>query len=195
MKYIFVIGAPGSKWSSVAKDIYNSHGIDRSDNNEQRQYHLASHCGAYFDPGMEFEVPEDLSKYSKEECERMFDAPFNGSGIRIIKSHIFAHNIDYIKSTWADCPVVLVYRADDACLGWWIIAGGFDITYPNYKPYYKDLSNMSKCISAQNKNIQIGWNKYTGTIPANNLALVHNLNLATETTEIKKYIDVEIKVI
>jgi len=31
MKYIFVAGAPGSKWSSVVKNIYYSESIDRSD--------------------------------------------------------------------------------------------------------------------------------------------------------------------
>ena len=31
MKYIFVAGAPGSKWSSVCKNIYFSGDIDTSD--------------------------------------------------------------------------------------------------------------------------------------------------------------------
>jgi len=61
MKYIFVAGAPGSKWSSVVKNIYYSPDIDRSDYSDSRTYyHDASgklelmHLGAYFDPGMEF---------------------------------------------------------------------------------------------------------------------------------------------
>ena len=61
MKYIFVTGAPGSKWSSVVKNIYYSDSIDRSDYRDSwTYYHDASgtyelmHLGAYYDPGMEF---------------------------------------------------------------------------------------------------------------------------------------------
>ena len=36
MKYIFVAGAPGSKWSSVCKNIYFSGDIDTSDYNTDR---------------------------------------------------------------------------------------------------------------------------------------------------------------
>ena len=39
MKYIFVAGAPGSKWSSVVKNIYNSASLDRSDHSEERTYY------------------------------------------------------------------------------------------------------------------------------------------------------------
>jgi len=62
MKYIFITGAPGSKWSSVAKNIYYSPSIDRSDYSEARTYYRQDstgrqdlmHMGAYWDPGMEF---------------------------------------------------------------------------------------------------------------------------------------------
>ena len=119
MKYIFVAGAPGSKWSSVAKNIYYSPSIDRSDYHDDRTYyHDASgqrelmHLGAYWDPGMEFgKFFNQLERYSKTECEAEFDRPFdkNSTGIRIIKSHVFANHIDYIKQTWPESPVVLVH--------------------------------------------------------------------------------------
>ena len=61
MKYIFCAGAPGSKWSSLIKNIYYSPSVDRTDYTEARTYwHDAPgqlelmHLGAYFDPGMEF---------------------------------------------------------------------------------------------------------------------------------------------
>ena len=61
MKYIFVAGAPGSKWSSVVKNIYYSDSLDNSDYSKDREYwHDAGgemdlmHIGAYYDPGMEF---------------------------------------------------------------------------------------------------------------------------------------------
>ena len=124
MKYIFVAGAPGSKWSSVVKNIYYSPSIDRSDYSDERTYyHDASgtlqlmHLGAYFDPGMEFELPEYLTHLPKQDAEKMFDRPFSGEGVRIIKSHIFSYqeNIEYLREHWPECPVVLVHRDNDSC--------------------------------------------------------------------------------
>ena len=131
MKYIFCAGAPGSKWSSLIKNIYYSPSVDRTDYTEARTYwHDAPgqlelmHLGAYFDPGMEFgDFFDRLDEHTREECEAEFDRPFTGEGVRIIKSHIFAHNIDFIKHTWPDCPVILAYRGDDAALGWWVKCG------------------------------------------------------------------------
>jgi hypothetical protein len=179
MKYIFVAGAPGSKWSSVVKNIYYSPDIDRSDYSDSRTYyHDASgklelmHLGAYFDPGMEFgHFFDQLNQYSKAQCETEFDRPFSGEGIRIIKSHVFANHIDYIKTTWPDCPIVLVHRDDDACLGWWIKCGHFDITYPSYNLYYKDLQTMAGIIRDQNDGIQQGAWQYPRRQPQTNQEL------------------------
>ena len=163
MKYIFVAGAPGSKWSSVVKNIYYSPSVDRSDFHVNRTYyHDASgemqlmHLGAYFDPGMEFSLPESMSTLTKKQAEELFDAPFSGDGIRIIKSHIFSYqeNIEYLRELWPDCPIVLVHRSDDACLGWWVKCGHFDITYPSYQAYYLNLKHMAKVIKRQNTGIQ-----------------------------------------
>lgn len=162
MKYIFVAGAPGSKWSSVVKNIYYSPSIDRSDYSDTRTYyHDASgdmqlmHLGAYFDPGMEFELPESMSTLTKKQAEQLFDKPFNGEGVRIVKSHIFSYyeNIQYLRELWPECPVVLVHRSNDSCLGWWVRCGHFNITYPSYDIYYKDLREMSKIIDRQNAGI------------------------------------------
>lgn len=160
-KYIFVAGAPGSKWSSVVKNIYYSPDIDRSDYSDERTYYHSAwgepelmHLGAYFDPGMEF--GKDflrLDKLSKLEAEAEFDRPFwVNDRKRIIKSHVFAHHLDYIRNTWPDCPIVLVHRDDDACLGWWVRCREFRITYPNYQ-YYSNLDMMAKHIDAQNQDI------------------------------------------
>ena len=184
MKYIFCAGAPGSKWSSLIKNIYYSSSVDRSDYSEERTYwHDAPgklelmHLGAYFDPGMEFDLPADLGTLSQDELERRFDEPFNGSGVRIIKSHIFAHNIDFLKHTWPDCPIILSHRRDDACLGWWVKCGHFNITYPSYDKYYKDLRSMANIIANQNSDIQQAWNKYSGVEPKNNFDLMQVLGL------------------
>ena len=162
MKYIFVAGAPGSKWSSVVKNIYYSPSIDQTDSSDARTYyHDASgqmelmHLGAYFDPGMEFgDFFDNLDQYTKEQCETEFDRPFSGTGVRIIKSHVFAHHLEFIKRTWPDCAIVLVHRSSDSCLGWWVKCGHFDITYPDYSKYYKNLKQMSQIISVQNQAIE-----------------------------------------
>ena len=165
MKYIFVAGAPGSKWSSVVKNIYYSPNIDRSDYTEARTYcHDAAgqmelmHLGAYFDPGMEFGNWFDcLDQHSREECEQEFDRPFSGTGVRIIKSHVFTYHIEFLKQNWPDSPIVLVHRGDDACLGWWVKCGHFDITYPDYHKYYRNLKHMAKEIQHQNSSMYPHW--------------------------------------
>lgn len=205
MKYIFCAGAPGSKWSSLIKNIYYSPSVDRTDYSEARTYwHDAPgelqlmHLGAYFDPGMEFDLPVDLSTLSKAELERRFNEPFSGEGVRIIKSHIFAHNIDFLKHTWPDAPIILAYRGDDACLGWWVKCGHFDITYPSYAKYYKDLRAMAKIIADQNRDIQAAWDKYTGMMPTDNFALAHILGILPapeEYTQNYNQSDLGVKVI
>lgn len=185
MKYIFVAGAPGSKWSSVVKNIYYSNSIDRTDYSEERTYHHDAsgemqlmHLGAYFDPGMEFgDFFDNLSDYSKEECEAEFDRPFSGPGIRIIKSHVFAHHIDFIKENWPECPIVTVHRPDDACLGWWVRCGHFNITYPVYEPYYRNLNTMAHIIDAQNYDIIEAWEKYEGEAVGTNRELAQVLGI------------------
>lgn len=187
MKYIFMTGAPGSKWSSVSKNIYYSPDIDRSDYSDARTYyHDASgttqlmHMGAYFDPGMEFGgFFDNINRYTKELCESEFDRPFTSKGVRIIKSHVFAHNIDFLKTYWPECPVVLVQRPNDACLGWWVKCGHFTITYPKYDQYYQDLRTMATIISAQNRDIQEAVWRYRGQIVNTNqdLAKVVNIQL------------------
>ena len=178
MSRIFVTGAPGSKWSSVVKNIYFSDSVDRSDHADHRTYQDSLHIGSYFDPGMEFGRWFDrISRHTREECETEFDLPFSGTGVRIIKSHVFANHIDFLKQTWPDTPVVLVSRSTDACLGWWVRCGGFDITYPDYREYYQDLQTMGKLIEEQNKGIEDAWYTYDGQEVENNRDLARVLQL------------------
>jgi len=192
MKYIFMAGAPGSKWSSVAKNIYFSPDIDRSDASPDREYwHDASgtnqlmHLGAYFDPGMEFDLSQQMNLESKEHLEEFFDSAFSpdGSGIRIIKSHIFSHHIDFIKETWPECPIILVHRPDDACLGWWVKCGHFDITYPKYDEYYVDLRHMAGIITRQNADILTAWYDNDCFFIGDNVTLADTLGIARPPKE------------
>ena len=205
MKYIFCAGAPGSKWSSLIKNIYYSLSVDRTDYSEARTYwHDAPgelqlmHVGAYFDPGMEFDVPVDLSTLSKAELERRFDEPFSGTGVRIIKSHIFAHNIDFLRHTWPDSPIILALRDDDACLGWWVKCGHFNITYPSYDKYYVDLRHMAQIITDQNRDIKTAWERYDGESVIDNRQLATCLGIEMppkEYTQDYNKSDLKVKVI
>ena len=189
MKYIFVAGAPGSKWSSVVKNIYYSTDIDRSDyRDEWTYYHDAGdtgvkdlmHLGAYFDPGMISPLPEDLTTLNRDELEKIFDEPFQfkeSKGTRIIKSHVFSNHIDYLRKLFPEVPIVIVHRSDDSCLGWWVKCGHFDITYPDYHEYFKDLKNMAKIIRSQNADILSAWWKYAGTDVTTNIQLAQALNI------------------
>lgn len=185
MKYIFMAGAPGSKWSSVSKNIYFSDSIDRSDASSEREYYHDApgtmqlmHMGAYFDPGMEFALPADITTMTKTELEAIFDSAFSGSGVRIIKSHIFSDHIEYLKDLWPDCPVILVHRGDDACLGWWVKCGHFNITYPIYD-YYQDLKTMALHIHNQNYDLK-------RFMDFNKVITVQNNWMLSELLEIKK---------
>ena len=184
MKYIFVAGAPGSKWSSVVKNIYYSADLDQSDYTDARTYYHEAwgqtelmHLGAYWDPGMEFgENFDRLDELTREECEAEFDRPFSSTGIRIIKSHVFMHHIGFLKETWPDCPIVLVHRGDDACLGWWVRCGHFDITYPDYNKYYRDLKHMAEQIRKQNAAMRKHWNN--ASFVHDNLQLCAHLKIS-----------------
>ena len=209
MKYIFIAGAPGSKWSSIAKNIYYSPDIDRSDyRDEWTYYHDASgkmdlmHLGAYFDPGMECDLPEAVDFHGRASLEAIFDAPFarDANGIRIIKSHVFCNHIDFLRQTWPECPVVLVHRSDDACLGWWIKCGHFDITYPLYHKYYVDLKTMAQRIQQQNQNLAAAWSKHTSWMDnvGNNRDLARVLGIALPPDEYQQHYvknDIDVRVI
>lgn len=140
-KYIFVTGAPGSRWSGYVEDhIYIRDDIDTTDRSPEREYWIGKtlmHQGVYFDPGMEF-----------QNFETEWDKPFSGEGTRVIKSHGFAYQLPYLKAF--GYPIHMVVRDNQECFDWWHEAGGWDITYPNYKSFYKDDDVMWEQICYQN---------------------------------------------
>lgn len=191
MKYIFIAGAPGSKWSSVTLNLYYSPDIDHSDYSEDRTYYhdatgsmLLMHTGAYFDPGMEFgSFFDNIENYTKEQCEAEFDRPFSGTGVRIIKSHVFCEKINFLRATWPDCPVVTVHRPNDACLGWWVRCGEFNITYPLYHEYFKNLPTMAKIIDRENAGIEEALRKYPSLSVGNNVNLAMQVGVQIPPSE------------
>jgi hypothetical protein len=162
MTYLFMTGAPGSRWSGVSQYLGESPGIDTGDYSPHRQYFHESirrhrHFGSYFGPQLEFGHWFDaLSNRSKADAELEFNRPWDDqpmAGLRIIKSYVFAYHLDYLRVTWPSCPLVLVYRPDDQCLDWWLNYGGFDISYPDYS-WYANVDNISKHIAKQNQHIK-----------------------------------------
>jgi hypothetical protein len=145
MKYIFCTGAPGSTWSGIAKRIYWSPDVDQSDYIVgDREYSGESpfpvHTGAYWDPGMEFEVGD-------------WNTPFTGDGFKLIKCHSIATDLHLIKDIYPTCPIVMVWRDNLSCYRWWHKAGGWNISYPDYRPFYRDNHNLKLQIQKQNSGI------------------------------------------
>ncbi len=182
--YILFTGAPGSKWSGVAESIHKSPDIDQSDGTSERSYfkQTVKHTGAYFDPGMEF-----------ENTQENWNKPFSGRGIRIIKSHTFAHQLDLLKTL--KYPIVMVYRNDVECYKWWNDAGGFSITYPSYD-YFKPLGNMWNHIQKQNKDIMqfIKDNQSKVVNVVDSLQLCELLKISFSKKSYKDYTSNDIKV-
>lgn len=143
-KYIFMTGAPGSKWSGVSQQIEEVCNFNTSDRNDSRTYKNTnvSHVGAYFGPGMEFECKLD-SNYFDSIWSKL-------DGIRLIKSHNWAYMLDDIKKQFPDSPILFVRRGALDSFLWWKKAGGFDIEYPNYDWYVDDKVMMHE-IEKQNQ--------------------------------------------
>ena len=191
-EYILMTGAPGSKWSSVNNNIYRSEDVNTTDYSDDRlYYHDADtpghpqlmHIGAYWDPGMEFETDN-------------WDGPFENieGKTKIIKAHSFAKNLDELKQL--GYPIVLVYRDDDACFDWWYKCGGFDITYPNYAPYYQNKMVMKDMIHVQNhfiaKFIVENFKKIVEV--SNNIELCDKLGIRAPHGKLHRYNSKDIRV-
>jgi hypothetical protein len=146
---------------------------------------------------MECNLPEDLTQCTRAELEAIFNQPFldSGTGIRVIKSHIFACHIDFLKSVFPETPLVMVHRSDDACLGWWVKCGHFDITYPLYNDYYQDLKAMAQHIKKQNAGIDHAWWNRVGLDATSNRALARILNIEQPPAEYEQnYVKADIRV-
>lgn len=184
--YILFTGAPGSKWSSVAESLCRSPDIDTTDSTSGRTYNNGEvkHRGSYFDPGMEYDNDREN-----------WDRPFSGQGKRVIKSHTFAHDLPRLSTL--GYPIVMVYRSHLECYDWWVQAGGFDITYPNYQ-YYENLEKMKIHIQNQNKDINrfILANLKRISCPVDNFDLYYTLGLnpPPRTDQIHNYADRDTKV-
>ena len=143
---IFFTGVPGSRWSGIAREIKSSGQYDCTDRAPHRIYthnDFAGHQEAYFGTGMEFPAILDTKN---------LDLPYKGTGTKLHKSHEWSLMLDDIVEWYNRAGIVLIYRPNEVSLKWWLQAGGFNITYPNYD-YYKDEKTMAKHIAIQNDAI------------------------------------------
>jgi hypothetical protein len=134
---------------SIAQNIEDGvPGFNVTDRDPRRTYghhNFTGHLGAYFGTGWEFDASIDREN---------LDSPFiHTSGTRILKSHEWAYQLDEIRDRYPDSWIMLVYRPDMSCYAWWHEAGGFTISYPDYRPYYRDSANMLCEIVRQNQAI------------------------------------------
>lgn len=167
---IFAMGAPGSRWSGTLRAIQMYHAcINHSDDRPERTYDRYSwdnitnteesvgwHRGAYWGPAHEFGGGFDNIKenYTKEtffqECKKPFD---NWDGVKIIKSHWFAYNIDILRDWFPDSKLIAIkYGSDLDTFAWWHYVGGWEIPYPHYD-WYENNEKMLKQISIENELI------------------------------------------
>ena len=166
-KLIFFTGAPGSKWSATAHIL--SHNkilpINTSDYADDREYAHPSpswnvkHLGAYWGPGFGWGDKFDkIDQLSKDEIIAEIDKPYadkRWDKYRIIKCHQFANNLDFIRETFPESKIMIVLRPNAVCANAWIDAGGWNITYPVYKPYYKDNDTLRVKVSEELQNAKV----------------------------------------
>ena len=155
------------------------------------------HLGAYFDPGMECSLPEDIESLTREQLEEIFNQPFSvvEQGVRIIKSHMFSEHIPFLRKLFPEVPVIMVHRGDDACLGWWVKCGHFDITYPDYHEYFKDFRHMAQLIKRQNAAILDAVHTMNPHRVYNNTRLAMILGLEQPPAEYQQnYVESDIEV-
>jgi hypothetical protein len=161
---VWFTGAPGSKWSGSANILQaipqlNFNTSDRSPEREYRHTgptELARsivHTGVYFGPG--HGVGEHWGQFSnldpasvEREISLEWTAP--APGRLLVKSHFLSHHLDHVASTWPDHPIVMIFRPNEKCEQGWFGAGGWDISYPDYEPFYKDDARMKAMIREHN---------------------------------------------
>lgn len=181
--FTFVTGAPGSAWSMISHRLKRSiKGYDHSDETSDRQYSLPeahaeknyevqdrsrwkakTHIGCYFGPYHEFgQKFDDLNHYNDvndfyAECLKPYTESDRPK--KMIKSHWFAYNLDWI---WENCKghdLMMLWRDPDAADDWWHTMGGWNIKHPVYD-WYVDDERMYKQIVEESARIwQFGESK------------------------------------
>jgi len=129
---ILLTGVPGSRWSHINKVLMTDPTLNTSDCNHLDQQYGA-HKATYFGPF------ENLRDYSKQDLLDIFIQGFdNWEGRKIIKSHWFLYDLDYLIELFPLATILGVYVPDDISFRRWKAIGGWDITYPDYSWFEND---------------------------------------------------------
>ena len=160
-KRIFFTGVPGSRWSGIAQILESTGKFDITDRTSEREYShrdYSGHKGAYFGTGMEFSTDLDVANV---------DAPFSGDHTRLIKSHEWDSHLNQIKQAFPEDWIMIVQRPIEKSLNWWLEAGGFEITYPDYS-HYKNIQGMIQYMHSADKHYKdfariegLEWSHFT----------------------------------
>ena len=203
LDYTFLVGAPGSRWSGVGQIIADNYGYNKADETDWRVYkhgEFSGHRGAYWGPGMELGpdfhrlesmYDEDVDRF-KRDCDKAWDGA--GAGTKMIKCHQFAYNLNWLYRNIPNSNILLVRRGNKECFDWWKEAGGWDITYPNYK-WYMDDHHMQHYIEAENKLANHFVTHRTVWEPFNERWLTLTLGEHNIKLDAEKYHDVEVALI
>ena len=166
-RLVWFTGAPGSKWSGSANVLQSivKLNFNITDRTPEREYKHSgptplatgiTHTGAYFGPGHGLgETFHELSNSNPAAIEAEIVAQWKDPsyGKLLVKSHFFTHQLDYIADVWPSNTIIMITRPDDACSRGWFGAGGWNISYPDYRPFYKTDSRMKQLISEHNSKI------------------------------------------
>jgi hypothetical protein len=191
---ILLVGAPGSRWSSIYLNLIQNTEINSSDSNAARQwtmpltfhdgriFNIGNHRGAYWGPGNQFGERFDvLNSLSKDQILSEFMLPFNDwTGIKVIKSHWFSYHLDYLTGLFPDAKLISCYAEDVDCFYWWHKCGGWGISYPNYSWYNNDEKMLAK-IKEENYNLlKFNKRRKADFVKTDTITLFKLLNLSTE---------------
>jgi len=174
MKYVFIVGLPGSCWGwpstymKVASNLADTSNEQpwRVNNNQPC---LASHetnvfAGPYHEIGEQFDA---LSLYTSkqaifDEIDRAY-RPTDQHLIRFVQCHWFASQLDWIAENLPEVDILMSLRNPEMCYNAWHASGGWDIEYPSYK-WYTDSQNMWRQNQIDHRFLQNFVNKHELTV-------------------------------
>jgi hypothetical protein len=162
---VFTTGAPGSCWSMISNRLKKiMPWFDKSDEMLERKYKMpeehasryynvndpnwnqTTHNGAYFGPYHEFGQGFDNipTNYTKDEFIKECLQPYSDDTRpnKLIRSHWFAYNLDWIWDNFKGHKMLLIWREPELAEQWWYSMGGWSIDYPIYT-WYENTTKMS----------------------------------------------------
>ena len=161
---ILLTGAPGSRWTSAHTRLTKC-STDFSSSEVSSEYwriktvqhpspFIAGHSGVYWGPNHGIgEKFDDLHSCSKEYILDEINKGFtDNKGVRLVKSHWFSYNLNYLASMLPKAKILLCYGDELECYYWWNKCGGWGMGYPKYTWYQND-ERMMRQIKEENYNI------------------------------------------